>query len=215
MNCLARIGCLTLLVIFGIVAWLTRDRWLPLVGGHARPTAVTVEWEPITHEHAHEAQIALEKLSGTSGPVFANLTGAQAASYIFEALSDQLPRSADSVEAAVIGERLYLRASVELRELGGQAVLGPVADLFSGREQVQFGGTFHVLRQGLAEFQVLELRIRDFNVPASVIPRMVTEMDRSPRPEGLSPSGLPLVIPKWVGDVRIANHKVTVYKNVE
>lgn len=214
MGCFARIGCLVLLVLLAIVGWLTRDRWMPVVreklGGEPRAVAL---WEPLSDERAERARRSLDRLSRPTGPVFANLTGAEAASYIYRALVRQLPRSADSVEAAVLGDRLALRASVELRDLGGQRALGPLAGLLGDRERVQFGGTFAVLRPGLAEFQVKEIRIRDFTVPRALVPRLIRQMGRGSRPDGIAPDALPLVIPSYIADIRVAKGKVTVYKN--
>lgn len=214
MGCFARLGCLVVLVLLAIVGWLTRDRWLPTVreklGGE--PRAVSL-WEPLSDDRAERARQSLDRLSRPTGPVFANLTGAEAASFIYKALVRQLPRSADSVEAAVLGDELALRASVELRDLGGQRALGPLAGFLGDRERVQFGGTFAVVRPGLAEFQIREIKVRDFSVPRALVPRLIRQMGRGSRPEGVSPDALPLEIPRYIADIRIAKGKVTVYKN--
>jgi len=34
----------------------------------------------------------------------------------------------------------------------------------------------------------------------------------SERPAGLAPDGLPLVTPTYIGDVRVANGRITLYK---
>lgn len=214
MGCLRRLGCLVVLLLCAAVAWFTRDRWMPIVreklGGEPRATVV---WEPLTDERAARARKALDRLSRPTGPVFANLTGGEAASYIFQALARQLPRSADSVEAAVLGDELALRASVALRDMGGQGVLGPLAGMLGDRERVQFGGTFTVVRPGLAEYRLRDIRVRDFSVPRALIPRLVQRMGRGGRPEGVAPDALPLEIPRWIADIRIAKGKITVYKS--
>jgi hypothetical protein len=215
MGCLSRFGCLLLLAVVAIIAWITSDQWLPRLTH--RTTAVTTTgpvWEPITPQGAERTRQMLTKLSQQTGPVFGNLSGADVASYVFQALARQLPRSADSVEAAVIGDRLYIRASVKLQDLGGASVLGPLAGMLGEREQMQFGGTFHVIRPQLAEYQVKDIKVRDFSIPQGMIPRVLSQTERGSRPEGLSPDGLPLVVPKYLGDVRIANGRVTLYKTV-
>jgi hypothetical protein len=146
--------------------------------------------------------------------VFGNLSGGDVASYIYESLAKQLPRSADSIQAAVIGDRLYIRASVKLQDLGGTAVLGPLAGMLGDREQMQFGGTFHIIRPQLAEYQVKDIKVRDLSLPSSMIPRVLRQTERGSRPEGLSEDGLPIVVPRYLGDVRIANGRVTLYKTV-
>lgn len=214
MSCLARIGCLTVLCILAVVGWLTRDRWLPLVGYHTTNVAAAPTWESLSDAGAERTRRALERLSQPKGPVFANLSGGDVASYIFRELSRQLPPSTDSVQAAVIGERLYLRASVKLDELGGAAVLGPLASFLGDRERIQFGGTFHVIHAELAEYAVKEIKLRELAVPQGMIPKLLAKIERGSRPVGVSTDGLPIVIPKFIGDIRVANGKVTVYKTV-
>jgi hypothetical protein len=213
LGCLSRIGCLLLVICIAVVAWLTSDRWLPRITG--RPSARTEAgpvWEPITAQGAERTRQMLARLSQPAGPVFGNLSGGDVASYVYQALSKQLPPSADSVEAAVIGDRLYIRASVRLQDLGGSSSLGPLAGMLGEREQMQFGGTFHIVRPQLAEYQVKDIKVRDLSLPQGIIPRVLRQNERGSRPEGLSPDGLPLVVPKYLGDVRIANGRVTLYK---
>lgn len=215
MGCLSRIGCLVLVVIIAFVAWVTSDRWLPKITGHASTTTASAPlWQPITPQGAERTRQLLTRLSQPTGPVFGNLAGADVASYVYQALAKQLPPSADSVEAAVIGDRLYIRASVRLQDLGGTASLGPLASMLGDRERMEFGGTFHIVRPQLAEFEVKDIKIRDLSLPASMIPRVLRQSERGSRPEGLSPDGLPIVIPPYLGDVRIGNGKVTLYKTV-
>jgi len=213
MGCFTRIGCAVAIAVLLVAGWLTRDRWLPAVGWRS-VTASGPTWEPLSDAGAQRARTALTKLSQPRGPVFTNLSGADVASYVYRELAKQLPSSTDSVEAAVIGDQLHLRASVRLGELGGSAVLGPFAGMFGDREKVEFGGAFHLVRKGLAEYQIKSIRIRDFSVPAAVIPRIIRQIGKGARPEGLSPDGLPLVVPEYIGDIRISNGKITLYKNV-
>ena len=213
MGCLSRIGCLVVLIVIAIVAWFTRDSWYPRVTGHTAQTAESEPvWEPITPQGAERTRQLLNRLSQPSGPVFGNVSGGDVASYVYQALAKQLPPSAENVQAAVIGDRLYIRASVRLQDLGGTSVLGPLAGMLGDREQMQFGGTFHVIRPQLAEYQVKDIKIRDLSLPQVMIPRILKQTERGSRPDGLSPDGLPLVVPKYLGDVRIANGRVTLYK---
>lgn len=214
MGCLSRLGCLVLVILIAIAAWITRDRWVPRVTGHAATTATGPVWEPITPQGADRTRQLLSRLSRPTGPVFGNLSGGDVASYVYQSLAKQLPPSADSIEAAVIGDRLYIRAAVLLKDLGGSASLGPLASMLGDRERMEFGGTFHVVRPQLAEFQVKDIKIRDLSLPSGMIPRVLRQSERGARPEGLSPDGLPIVIPAYLGDVRIGNGKVTLYKTV-
>ena len=53
MGCIARLGCLVVLVCLGVAAWFTRDKWMSKVTGSA-PTTTAVStapvWEPLTPE---------------------------------------------------------------------------------------------------------------------------------------------------------------------
>jgi hypothetical protein len=215
MNCLAKFGCATLLVLLVVVGWFTRSRWLPMVGWKSE-TAATAgpTWEPLTDAGAERTRKALAQLGQRRGPVFANLSGGDVASYIYRALARQLPPSTDSVEAAVIGDRLYLRASVKPAELGGSAALGPFGALLGERERVQFGGAFHVIRPGLAEYQVKEIKLRELTLPQQMIPRIIGRVGRGARPEGVAADGLPLEVPEYIADIRVANGRMTLYKAV-
>ena len=212
-------GCIRWIIILALVAvaigagWLLRDRWLanPRTENAASSRII---WQPLSPEAAERARLAVQRLSSNRGVVFESLHAADVASYIFEELAKQLPRSAQDVHAAVIGERMYVMATVRLAELGGAAVLGPLASMLSERDTVRFGGVFEVVRPGLAQFRVQEIRVRDFPVPVRLIPRLLQQTRRGARPEGLSDDGLALTIPEHIGDVRIANGRVTMYKNV-
>ena len=173
-----------------------------------------IVWEPLSMEGAERARTAVQQLTSNSGPVFANVSAADLASYVYVALAQQLPSSAEGIQAAVIGERVYIKASVRLSELGVADALGPFVGMVSERDTVAFGGTFEVLRPGLAQFRVRDLRVREFSLPPRLIPRILGPIRRGTIPEGVTEDGLPLEIPQHVADVRIANGRVTLYKNV-
>ncbi len=215
MGCLRSLGCLFLLLIVAAAAFLTRDRWLPLLGYEKKvdPNApTTIVWEPLTREGAARARTAVQRLGERSGPVFTNVRPGDLSSYIFEELSRQLPPSAENTEAAIIDDRLFVRASVKLSDLGGSGVLGPFAGMLGDRERVQFGGTLEVVRPGLAQFRVQNIQVRDFAVPQALIGRLISNVRRGSRPEGVSEDALPFVAPEYVGDVRIRGNQITLYK---
>jgi len=212
MGCIARLGCLILLVCLAIGAWFTRDRWLPKITGKPVVTSTASGWEPLTPEAGATGKRKLDELAKPSGPVFTNLSATEVASYVFQTVARTIPATADSAEAAVIGDALFVRAVVPIREIAGTGVLGPLAGLLNDRERLQLGGTFRVIRPGQSEFEVREIKLRDFKVPAGAIPRLVRQLSKGERPEGISPSALPVTTPRTLGDVRIANGHVTVYK---
>ena len=219
MGCLARLGCLILVICGGVAAWLTRDRWLPKLTGRTAPppraAAVANPWEPLSQEGADRTIVALQRLSQPRGPVFATLSGADVASYVFLSLAKQLPPSTDSLAASVNGDRIGLRASVRLSDLSGAGSVGPLASLFGDRAPVQLTGTLKVIKSGLAEFQVQDLTIRTLTLPRGMIPQILTQLSHAPRPPGVDQDALPMPIPPYVGDVRVSRGQITLYKSVD
>ena len=151
-------------------------------------------------------------MSTTTGPVFANLSASEIASYVFQTVGKTLPTSSDSVEAAVVGDALYVRAVVPIKDLAGSGVLGPLGGLLNDRERISLGGAFRVVKPGLSEFTIREIKLRDFKVPSGAIPRIVDQLSKGNRPPGLASNALAVPTPKSLADVRIANGRVTLYK---
>ncbi|MFI5257382.1 MAG: hypothetical protein ACHQRK_08995 [Gemmatimonadales bacterium] len=213
MRCLGRIGCVALVVVVLLAAWITRDRWLRYVPG-AHPVASTEPlWEPLSPEAAARGRKAIDALSTSTGPVFANLKAAEIASYVFEQAGSRLPARTDSAEAAVIGDVLYVRALVPTKDIAKSGALGPLGGFLNDYERLTLGGSFHVIRPGLSEFELRDVKLREFSIPHAAIPRLVKQLDHGARPDGLSPEGIAVKTPPSLADVRIANHRVTLYKS--
>ena len=212
MGCIARLGCLVLLAILAVAAWFTRDRWMSHVSGNASAVSSAPQWEPLTPQAGARGKRAIESLSSGGGPVFANLHAGEVASYVLQTVTRTIPANADSAEAAVIGDALYVRAVVPLRDIASSGVLGPLGALLGDRERLSLGGTFHVVRPGLSEFQIREIRLRDFSVPKGAIPRLVQALSHGKRPAGMADDALAVPTPPNLADVRIGNHRVTLYK---
>ena len=206
-----KIGCLVVLLVGAFAGWMLRDRFF--TGTRPAPAATAETWERLSPEGSARMRAALVTLQKPRGPVFVTVRPADLASYVYEQLSKQLPPSADSVEAAAFGDRMYIRASVKPSDFGGGDVLGPLAGFLADRERMQFGGTFHIINPQLAEFRVQEIRFREFPVPTGAIPRLLKRVEHGARPAGVSEDGLPLVIPPYIGDVRTEPGKVTLYKS--
>lgn len=218
MRCLARLGCLILLVVGGLAAFMTRDRWmnkLPWRSSQADTSVTTAEaWLPLTQAGANRTRDALQKLSAPRGPVYLTLEGSDVASYIFMQIVKQMPASTDSFAARIDGDHIRLRARMRTADLGG-AVTGMLGRLLGDRERVEMGGTLRVIGKGLAEFRVDGVKVRDVGLPDALITRLVKAVSSGPRESGLSENGLPIAIPSYIGDVRVANGKITLYKNVQ
>lgn len=221
-GCFRRAGCLVLIVAAAALwYWYARVERpaasagpAPSVGIPAGTAAANGGWQPLTAADADRGRFAVESLARRSGPVFANLTPAEAASYIFLVVAKQLPPSARNAEASIVGDRLYVRSEVELKDFGGASQLGGLGMLLGSRDSVLLGGTIHMLKPGLAEFLVQEVKLGRLPVPQALVPRLITQMKHGRTVEGVAPNGLPMVMPAYISDVRIANGKITLYKSV-
>jgi hypothetical protein len=202
-----------MLALLAIGGWLTRDQWLPKLTGRPSTTAsVESAWQPLSADASARGKRKIDELSSPAGPVFTNLTASEVASYVFQTVARTIPASADSAEAAVVGDALYVRAVLPVREIAGTGVLGPLGGLLNDRERLTLGGSFRVIRPGLSEFAVREIRLRDIKVPTGAIPRLLRQISRGNRAEGVAPNALAVTTPRSLADVRIANGRVTLYK---
>ena len=217
-GCLRRIGCLFVLCIVAVAAYVMRDRWLPYVPwlkSTPRATASTADgltWEPVSDDAAARARRAVESLGRRTGPVFVSLPPGDLASYFYIALAQQLPPSADSIEATTIGNRMYVRAVISLDDFKAADALGPLSGFVGRRERLQMGGTFALVRSGLAQFLVEDVRLGELPIPRGAIPKLLRQIRRGSMPSGVAENGLPFVVPPYVADVRVADGKITLYK---
>jgi len=215
MGCLRRIGCLvflSMMFILAIAAWFSRDWWLqmaPFGPQHVAQQAAT--WQSPSPDGARRAEIALAGLQRRNGPVFANVAPGDLVAYVLKEFSRLLPSSADSIQAAVVGDRLHIRARVRAADLG-RDVIGPIAYLLSEHERIEFGGALRVIRPGFSEYRVKTFKVHDIALPQSVLPALVRQLSGDARPAGLSDDGLPLATPEYIGDVRVSAGRITVYK---
>jgi len=217
--CLKRAGCLVVIILL-VAVWYFYARvenptTTTTAATASTATSVSSGWHPLTDADAERGRLAVQSLERQSGPVFANLTPAEAASYIFLVLAKQLPPSAKNAEASITGDRLYVRSDVELKDFGGAKSLGPIGMILGDRDSVRLGGTINMLRPGLAEFLVQEVKLGKIDVPSGLIPRLLTQMKKGKTVEGISQNGLPMVMPPYISDVRISNGKITLYKSVQ
>lgn len=218
-GCLRRLGCLVVLAI-AVAAWFTRDMWWDRAAARWRGGDATTAdrgtptWERLSPEAAERGERAVRALSGKRGPVYATLRPGDLASYVFLSLASTLPPSAKDAEAAVFGDRVYVRALVSLKDLGGVAG-GALGGMLADRDTLRLGGTFEVTRPGLAQFHVKEVQLGSFPLPARTIPALVRRVRRGDVAPGepLAADALAVPIPEYIGDVRIARGRITLYKS--
>lgn len=215
-GCLRRIGCLAVIAL-AVVGYLTRDLWYDRARALVRrevavtPDSATTTWETLTPERAERGERAVRDLARAGGPVYVTLRAGELASYAFLTLATTLPPSARDAEATVIGDRVYVRSVVSLRELAG--ALGSLGGLLADRDTLRLGGTFEVIRPGLAQFHVRDVQLGAFPVPASAIPTLVRRVRRGTVPTGIADDALAVPVPEYIADVRVTRGRITLYKN--
>lgn len=223
-GCLRRLGCLVVLLVVAGGAWLTRDSWYPRLFGTPSTSdsasagtsgsASEAGWEPVTAAAAERGRSQVARLAGAKGVGAVSLRPAEAVGVVLDSLLGQLSGSREGVQAAVIGDRLYVRASVPLAELGGD-ILGPLKGMLDARETLLLGGTLDVVRPGLAQFRVMEVKVRDFTLPPRVVPRLLRELRRgAAAPDGIAADAVPLRLSTRIGAVNVGKGRVALYQEV-
>lgn len=218
LGCLRRLGCLTLLAIAAAL-YVLRDEWRPLVpppiGTRTPPPAsrsAENAWQSLTPERAERGERAVRTLAAPRGPVYVTLQAGELASYAFLSLSATLPGSPERAQAAVLGDRIFVRTVVSAEDLGGLAG-GTLGALVTERDTLVLGGTLEVLHPGLAQFRITDLRLGAIPIPARAIPPLVRRLSPRPPPADVAPDALPVRLPPHIGDVRIARNLVTLYRS--
>ncbi|QJR35552.1 hypothetical protein [Gemmatimonas groenlandica] len=158
---------------------------------------------------------SIARLSRRNGPAFVSLRAPDLAGVLATGMSKLLPASATRPEVAIVDEQVLVRTVVELRDVAGDGALrGLLGVALDGRDTLRMAGTLDLVRPGLAEYRVRELRIKGIDVPPRLIPALVGAMHRAVTADSLPSDALPIPLPKAVADVRVANGKVTLYKAV-
>ncbi len=225
-GCLRRLTSLIVLAVGAVAAFATRDLWLPRLraaigtagttgASAAAPAATPADtgWAPFSAAGAADARRRVARLTAPRGPAYVQLSGRAFAALLLDSLSAQLPPSADSVEVRVAGNEFQMRASVRLGDIGGRKALGPLAAMVGERERLLLGGTLEPGRgPGVAQFRLTRVAIGEFAVPAPVVPRLVQAIKRGPAQPGVDPAALSIRLPPGIGDARVANGMITLYR---
>ncbi len=181
----------------------------------SQPTvAAAGTWHQVTPSDASTGALAVSSLRANQGRVYTNLTPAQAVAYLIEQTAKQLPPSSTDVRAMVSGDQLHVSAVVPLRELGADRALGPLASMIGARDTIELAGRVDLIRAGLAQMHVTKAQIHQLTLPQAMLPKLVQQI-RHDAPDGIAPDAFPIPLPPYIGDIRIADGKVTLYKNVQ
>ena len=209
-GCLRNIGCLVI-----IAAAIAGYFWYKHRSERAAPAvAAVVGWAPVTAADAESGTKAVERLRGSTGQAYAKLTPAEAVAYLLRSSTGQFLSSAEGMQAMITGDTLHVKAVISLKDFGVGDLLGPLASVLSARDTVQLAGIVSPLQEGHAQLRITDARIHDLRLPRGAIPRLISELRRNDTVAGVAPDGLPFALPSYISDIRIANGKVTLYRNI-
>lgn len=210
-GCLRAVGCMVLLMVITCgAAWASRDWWLPKVGLRPPRQVQAATWEGSTDAGARRGENAIASLQARNGPAFANLSAGDLLSYLLKAFGKNVSSVADSLQASVVGERVYVRARVRTSDIP-KDVLGALTMIMPSHTRVTLGGTIRVIEPGASEFQVKDAIVGSVRVPSGMIPTLLDQLGLQRRTRTAA-DGFEFPTPGYIGDVRIANGRITVYK---
>ncbi len=171
-------------------------------------------WAPLDQRTAASRQIGT-RLSSRTGPAYISLSAGELAGVLAAGFTRVLPTSSARPQLAIIDDRVLLRAVVDLADFAGDGAFGSVIGAaLDGRDTIRLSGTLDLVKPGLAQYRVREVRIKGIDVPPRVIPSLIGTMRRRVRYDSLASDALPIPLPTSVADVRVVNGKVTLYKAV-
>lgn len=217
-GCLGRLGCLVIALALAAAGWYWRATWIPKARALVKaevPALADQTWAPITSAGGERTLAAMQRLSGRSGPSYVNVSAADLASYLLGSALARVAESDSAPEAAVIDGKLFVRTRVKIADLGGAQALGPLASLFGSSEQVVIGGLLEPVRDGLAQYRLTDVSVKELKVPRAAMAKLVARWGRTVRPAGVASDALPLELPPFVADLRVSNGKITLYKKTE
>lgn len=209
-NLLAGVGCLVVLLVAAVAAYVYRDQLAHLYrrvhGIPERPPVVYVLPLP---GGAARAEAALRDLGRPGGPAYVDIAPAELAALIDRELARAPRRVFDSVAVALSDQRVLVKGSLDVSEVP-QRLLGPLAEGLGRHEPVLAGGALAAAPDGRLRWKVDQLVIRDFPFPAAVIPAIIRAFGIA----GARDGALPIPLPAPVGDVRVRASGVRLYRTV-
>jgi hypothetical protein len=200
------IGCLGLLLALAL-GWLYRDRLVRegrrLIGGGDGVSAAEATGRPgIRALKSARAKVdSLDRARADS----VVLTPAEVASLVGNGLDPVLRRELDSVRVRLLDGEIALLARLRTARLPQEAV-GPLAIALGNTEPIEAAGPIRVVEPGRGEWMVRSFRIRDFPLPADLVPGLLARaMGRERR------DAVPLGLPGSIAEIRVRPAGATLY----
>ena len=200
------IGCLGLLAALGF-GWLYRDRLLRegrrLVGGGAAVVAAESVGRPGIRA-LKTARAKVDSLNGWRADSVV-LTPAEVASLVGSGLDPALRRQLDSLQVRLLDGEIAVLARLRTARLPREAV-GPLAVALRETEPIEAAGALRAVESGRGEWVVRSFRIRDFPVPADLVPGLIARALDRPRQDAIS-----VKLPAGVAEIRLRPDGATLY----
>lgn len=213
MGCLralfVRIGCAALFVVALALGFVYREQVVAIYRRlRGMPPAVEAPLVPPAPGGGAGAAAELRRLAERGGPAYVDLSAAQVAALVDDALRRAGGRAVESVSVGLLDGELRVRGSLDLSGLP-RSLLGPLSGALGRREPLVIGGPLAVESTGTLVLRVTTLRIRDFPFPRGTIPAIVRQL----RVPGSSGAAVPVPGAEGVGDVRITPQHVRLYRS--
>ncbi len=208
-NLLASVGCVTLLIVGGLLGYHYRAQLKGLaesVTGHriaAAPAADSVGG--VSEDALKRARRKEAAMAERRGPASVTLTAAEVASLIADGLDPVARRALDSLQVVLTRDRLAIEAQLVTASVE-RGLLGPVGFVLAPREPLRMAGPAAVAAPGRVAWKPDDVVVRAFPFPRSVIPRLVNAI------MGVRDGAVPIIVPETVGDLRIRAEGVTFYR---
>lgn len=133
------------------------------------------------------------------------LTAAEMASLVGAGLDARLRGELDSLSVTLGTGRIAVAGRIRTGGLPRE-LLGPLTGALAEREAVQAAGVLVVAAPGRAEWRIDAFRVRDFDFPREMVPKIVGVVGGAGRD-----SVLTVVIPPGIGRIRVQPDGVTLY----
>lgn len=213
-NMFASIGCLTVFVLVGFVAWEYRGQMGRAVRSQFQGEAESNRAEPQGPTVGTPSPRALQsaerkerEVGRRGGPASVRLTADEMASIIQDRLDPVAKRALDSLRVTLEEGRFTLDGQV-LLEVFSQEMLGPWAQFLGGRQPLHVAGPVALRDTGIVAWSADEFVIGPFPFPQSAIPGLVNYLT------GGSDGALIIPVPETVGGVHVGPGGVTFSRRV-
>jgi hypothetical protein len=200
------LGCLGLIAALAL-GWLYRDRLLRegrrLLGGAEAVTPAAATGRP-GGRALSSARSKIDSLNGWRADSVV-LTPAEMASLVGNGMEPSVREQIDSLEVRLLEGEIAVSGRLRTGRLPKE-LIGPFAVALRPTEPVEAAGPVRVLSPGRGEWALRSFKLRDFPVPADVVPKLISRtLGDSTR------KTIPLRVPAGIRAIRIRPTGATLY----